>query len=149
MISSAWTAPPLRWTINVITLESMDSAKKGSFSRTKGQKTEDGTFPPEQTVTLTTLGDVLPYAAVTTASWLSATPEFGIMPGSITVSAMMGLISTAVTSRLPDASARATSQPPPGPMMSVFGRLKMSHSRLIKAKSSVSSVETVLASQRC
>lgn len=47
----------------------------------------DGTFVPEQTVSLTTLGDTLPYALVTTASWLSATPESGLMPGNITVSA--------------------------------------------------------------
>ena len=36
------------------------------------------------------------------------------------VVAMMGLISTPVMSRLPDASARATSQPPPGPMIRVL-----------------------------
>jgi len=47
----------------------------------------DGTYVPEENVTLTTLGDELPYALVTTASWLKATPEFGWMPGSITVSA--------------------------------------------------------------
>jgi DNA-binding beta-propeller fold protein YncE len=47
----------------------------------------DGTFEPAEDVNLTTLGDTLPYAAVTTADWLSATPEFGMMPGSITVSA--------------------------------------------------------------
>ena len=47
----------------------------------------DGTFEPEATVSLTTLGDTLPYALVTTASWLKATPESGMMPGSITVSA--------------------------------------------------------------
>ena len=47
----------------------------------------DGTFAPAQTVSLTTLGDVLPYAAVTTATWLSATPVSGTMPGSIGVSA--------------------------------------------------------------
>ena len=33
---------------------------------------------------------------------------------------MIGLISTPVTSLLPEASARATSQPPPGPMISVL-----------------------------
>jgi len=47
----------------------------------------DGTFVPEEAVSLTTLGDTLPYALVTTADWLSATPESGWMPGSITVSA--------------------------------------------------------------
>ena len=36
------------------------------------------------------------------------------------VVAMMGLISTPVMSWLPEASARATSQPPPGPMISVL-----------------------------
>ena len=36
------------------------------------------------------------------------------------VRAMMGLISTPVISVLPEASARATSQPPPGPIISVF-----------------------------
>ena len=34
--------------------------------------------------------------------------------------AMMGLISTPVTSLLPEASARDTSHPPPGPMTRVF-----------------------------
>ena len=38
----------------------------------------------------------------------------------MTVVAMMGLISTAVMSWLPEASARATSQPPPGPMISAL-----------------------------
>ena len=38
----------------------------------------------------------------------------------ITVVAMIGLISTPVTSRLPEARARATSQPPPAPIISVF-----------------------------
>lgn len=47
----------------------------------------DGSFVPEALVNLTTLGDTMPYALVTTASWLKATPEFGMMPGSITVSA--------------------------------------------------------------
>jgi hypothetical protein len=47
----------------------------------------DGTFVPEALVNLTTGGDTLPYALVTTADWLSATPESGEMPGSITVSA--------------------------------------------------------------
>jgi DNA-binding beta-propeller fold protein YncE len=47
----------------------------------------DGTFEPAEVVDLTTLGDTLPYAAVTTADWLSATPEYGLMPGPITVSA--------------------------------------------------------------
>ena len=36
------------------------------------------------------------------------------------VVAVIGLISTPVTSRLPDAKARATSHPPPGPITSVF-----------------------------
>ncbi len=36
------------------------------------------------------------------------------------VVAMMGLISTPVMSWLPEASARATSHPPPGPMISAF-----------------------------
>ncbi len=36
------------------------------------------------------------------------------------VRAMIGLISTAVTSLLPPVSDRATSQPPPGPITSVF-----------------------------
>jgi len=49
--------------------------------------TTDGTYVPAETVSLTTLGDTMPYALVTTASWLSATPESGWMPGSITVSA--------------------------------------------------------------
>jgi DNA-binding beta-propeller fold protein YncE len=47
----------------------------------------DGTYEPEAAVNLTTLGDVLPYAAVATADWLKTTPESGWMPGSITVSA--------------------------------------------------------------
>jgi len=47
----------------------------------------DGTYVPEAIVNLTTTGDTLPYALVTTADWLSATPESGWMPGSITVSA--------------------------------------------------------------
>jgi DNA-binding beta-propeller fold protein YncE len=49
--------------------------------------TTDGTFVPEEIVGLTTRGDVMPYALVTTASWLSATPESGFMPGNITISA--------------------------------------------------------------
>ena len=36
------------------------------------------------------------------------------------VVAMMGLISTPVTSWLPEASARETSHPPPGPITSVL-----------------------------
>ena len=36
------------------------------------------------------------------------------------VVAMMGLISTPVTSLLPEARQRATSYPPPGPMIKVF-----------------------------
>ena len=52
----------------------------------------DGTFVPSQTVSLTTGslatgGTTLPYALVTTANWLSATPVSGTIPGSITVSA--------------------------------------------------------------
>ncbi len=48
----------------------------------------DGFEPwPEETVSLTTSGDTLPYALVTTASWLKATYESGWMPGSISVSA--------------------------------------------------------------
>ncbi|MGE5256904.1 MAG: BACON domain-containing protein, partial [Hyphomicrobiales bacterium] len=47
----------------------------------------DGTYVPEALVNLTTGGDTLPYALVTTADWLKATPEGGWMPGSITVSA--------------------------------------------------------------
>ena len=47
----------------------------------------DGFEPwPTETVSLTTWGDTLPYALVTTASWLKATPESGWMPGSISVS---------------------------------------------------------------
>jgi DNA-binding beta-propeller fold protein YncE len=40
----------------------------------------DGTYEPAETVSLTTWGDTLPYALVTTASWLKATPESGWMP---------------------------------------------------------------------
>ena len=47
----------------------------------------DGTYEPAETVSLTTWGDTLPYALVTTADWLKATPESGWMPGSVTVSA--------------------------------------------------------------
>jgi DNA-binding beta-propeller fold protein YncE len=47
----------------------------------------DGTFVPVQAVALTTGGGVLPYALVTTANWLSATPVSGMMPGNINVSA--------------------------------------------------------------
>ena len=51
----------------------------------------DGIAPwPTETVSLTTWGDTLPYALVTTADWLSATPESGWMPGSIIVSANAG-----------------------------------------------------------
>jgi DNA-binding beta-propeller fold protein YncE len=50
-----------------------------------------GTSVYAQTVTLTTLGDTMPYALVTTASWLTATPEYGTIRGTtgspITVSA--------------------------------------------------------------
>jgi hypothetical protein len=46
----------------------------------------DGTFEPSGTVSVTT-GDVLPYALVTTAKWLSATPVSGLTPADITVSA--------------------------------------------------------------
>jgi DNA-binding beta-propeller fold protein YncE len=42
----------------------------------------DGTFVPAQTIIVTTLGDELPYALVTTASWLSATPEYGTILGT-------------------------------------------------------------------
>ena len=38
----------------------------------------------------------------------------------MTVLAMIGLISTPVMSRLPETIARDTSQPPPGPMISVL-----------------------------
>jgi len=39
--------------------------------------TPGGLIPPAQTFSVRTLGDTLPYAAVTTADWLSATPESG------------------------------------------------------------------------
>ncbi|MFW9817917.1 MAG: hypothetical protein ACFFEW_18555, partial [Candidatus Thorarchaeota archaeon] len=39
--------------------------------------TPGGPLPPAQTFSVRTLGDTLPYAAVTTADWLSATPENG------------------------------------------------------------------------
>ncbi len=58
----------------------------GASSTTLSMAT-DGTTVPVEEVSLTTTGDVLPYALVTTASWLSATPESGLMPGNISVSA--------------------------------------------------------------
>jgi len=39
--------------------------------------TPGGPLPPAQTFSVRTLGDTMPYAAVTTADWLSATPESG------------------------------------------------------------------------
>jgi hypothetical protein len=39
--------------------------------------TPDGPLPAAQTFSPRTLGDTMPYAAVTTADWLSATPESG------------------------------------------------------------------------
>jgi DNA-binding beta-propeller fold protein YncE len=39
--------------------------------------TPGGPMPPAQTFSVRTLGDTMPYAAVTTADWLHATPESG------------------------------------------------------------------------
>jgi DNA-binding beta-propeller fold protein YncE len=51
--------------------------------------TPGGPMPPAQTFSVRTLGDTMPYAAVTTAAWLHATPESGnVGPdlGDLTVS---------------------------------------------------------------
>jgi len=51
--------------------------------------TPDGTLPPTQIFSPRTLGDTIPYAAVTTADWLSVTPESGLVGpdlGDLTVS---------------------------------------------------------------
>lgn len=48
--------------------------------------TPGGPLPPAQTFSVGTLGDTLPYAAVTTADWLHANPESGTVPGGLEVS---------------------------------------------------------------
>jgi len=51
--------------------------------------TPGGPLPPVQTFSPRTLGDTMPYAAVTTADWLSATPESGWVgpdEGDLTIS---------------------------------------------------------------
>ena len=45
-----------------------------------------GPVPAAQTFSVGTLGDTMPYAAVTTAKWLKATPVSGWVPGSLSVS---------------------------------------------------------------
>jgi hypothetical protein len=49
-----------------------DAPANLSFAYTPG-----GPLPPAQTFSVRTLGDTMPYAAVTTADWLAATPESG------------------------------------------------------------------------
>jgi DNA-binding beta-propeller fold protein YncE len=58
-----------------------DAPANLAFSYTPG-----GPIPPVQTFSVGTLGDTLPYAAVTTADWLRATPESGTVPGGLEVS---------------------------------------------------------------
>jgi DNA-binding beta-propeller fold protein YncE len=48
--------------------------------------TPGGPIPPIQTFSVATLGDTMPYAAVTTADWLEAAPVSGSVPSDITVS---------------------------------------------------------------
>ncbi len=52
-----------------------------SFTYTFG-----GTMPAAQTLSVGTLGDTMPYAAVTTARWLKAAPVSGLVPGDLSVS---------------------------------------------------------------
>jgi DNA-binding beta-propeller fold protein YncE len=52
-----------------------------SFAYTPG-----GPTPPDQIFSVGTLGDTLPYAAVTTTRWLEVTPVSGTIPGGLTVS---------------------------------------------------------------
>jgi len=58
-----------------------DAPDNLSFAYTPG-----GSMPPAQTFSVGTLGDTLPYAAVTTADWLEATPESGTVPGDLSIS---------------------------------------------------------------
>ncbi len=51
-----------------------------SFAYTYG-----GTIPAPQIFSVGTLGDTMPYAAVTTADWLKATPVSGTVPNNLTV----------------------------------------------------------------
>jgi DNA-binding beta-propeller fold protein YncE len=48
--------------------------------------TPGGSMPPAQTFSVGTLGDTMPYAAVTTADWLEATPVSGSVPSGLSVS---------------------------------------------------------------
>ncbi|MGE5141193.1 MAG: BACON domain-containing protein [Rudaea sp.] len=57
-----------------------DAPANLSFAYTPG-----GPTPPAQTFVVGTLGDTLPYAAVTTARWLEASPKSGTVPGDLTV----------------------------------------------------------------
>jgi len=57
-----------------------DSPATLSFEYTKG-----GLEPSPQTFSVGTLGDTMPYAAVTTASWLEATPVSGTVPRNLDV----------------------------------------------------------------
>lgn len=78
----------------------------GATPSTLSLATDNPLFKPEAGISLTTTGDVLPYALVTTASWLKATPESGMMPGSITVSAdATGLVAGTYTGTVIIASA--------------------------------------------